>query len=317
MRMSAVATHEIGRVTGPVDLLICACGYESRAIRVAQMVADRAQRKIALGFEAQRVLCYETNKRWFQENGFQVEDVDDVRFGSLIAEAIQALVGDGDAARLLVDVSCMNRARLAKLVLALRAAAGRRLEVDFAYNIAAYSAPSEEVAPTSVAEPVTPEFSGWTLQPEKPPAAVLGLGYEQSRAIGIVDHLEINNAAWAFIPKSPIPEYSISVDLANESLYSMLQTEGRRLYYEVMDPGALFRELNALVDLLKQMYNPIVIPFGPKIFALTALLVASLHEDIGVWRVSSGLLEEPVDRAPSEYTAVLHAEFVAHEVRRA
>jgi hypothetical protein len=311
MRMSAVATHEIGRLSGPVDLLICACGYESRAIQVAQLTANRAKRKIALGFHAQRVLSYEANRTWFQEHDFQVEDVTDVRFGTVVAEAIQTLVDGAETARLVVDVSCMNRARLAKLVLALRAASGRRLEVDFAYNIAAFSPPSEEVAPTSVAEPVTPEFSGWTLNPEKPPAAVLGLGYEQSRAIGIVDHLEINNAAWAFIPKSPIPEYSVSVDVANESLYSMLQTEGRRLYYEVMDPGALFRELNALLDLLKQMYNPILIPFGPKIFALTGLLVASFHEDIGVWRVSSGLLEEPVDRAPSEYTAVLHAEFAA------
>jgi hypothetical protein len=57
--------------------------------------------------------------------------------------------------------------------------------------------------------------------------------------------------------------------------------------------------MNSLVDTLKPHFNTILIPFGPKLFALMSLLVATLHDDVGVWRVSSGTLEAPVSRKPS------------------
>jgi hypothetical protein len=203
----------------------------------------------------------------------------------------------------------MNRVRLAHLVNALNNATANVIDAVFAYNLAEYSPPPLDEAPTSVAEPVIAEFAGWTTYPERPPAALIGLGYEQSRAIGIVDHLEINNAAWAFIPRGPIAEYSTSVDGANQSFFDMIHVDGRKILYDLMNPASLFREVNSLVEMLKQIYNPILIPFGPKIFALVSLLVASLHEEVGVWRVSSGTMGKAAERAASSYTTVLRTTF--------
>lgn len=310
MNLSSVSTQSLHDEVKPIDLFLCACGYESRAIYVASEVSSHAKRKIALGFAAQHEHRYEQNKQWFQSKGFEVSDISDEDYERVLAHIIGDVCKSTRAPHIIVDISCMNRARMARLVRAFQIADAESLEVSFAYNLAEFSAPSEEIAPTSVAEPVIPEFSGWTSYPEKPPAAIIGLGYEQSRAIGIVDHLEINNAAWAFVPRGPIDDYSMSVDLANGSLFQMIGVEGRRLYYEVMDPSALFRELNALVDLLKQIYNPILIPFGPKIFALVSLLVGCIHQEVGVWRVSSGILEPAVDRAPSVHTTVLKTVFL-------
>ncbi|MBM0105885.1 hypothetical protein JM946_14230 [Steroidobacter sp. S1-65] len=309
MPLKTASTQQFENIPASVDLLLCACGYESRAIHVASRASTLARRKLAFGFDSQHELYYEQNKAWFQSQGFVVRDVSDTEFDLHIQQAISDACVATATPMVVVDVSCMNRVRLAHLVNALNSSTANVIDVMFAYNLAEYSAPSLDEAPTSVAEPVIPEFAGWTTYPERPPAALIGLGYEQSRAIGIVDHLEINNAAWAFIPRGPIDEYSTSVDTANQSLFDMIHVDGRKILYDVMNPASLFREVNSLVELLKQIYNPILIPFGPKIFALVSLLVASLHGEVGVWRVSSGTMGKATERAASSYTTVLRTTF--------
>lgn len=304
MGITAVSTQQFAQIPKRIDLLLCACGYEGRAVAVAEQLAQTAATKIAVGFRTQQEVRYDENAAWFRKNGFQLIDVSDAEYEQTVRGAFRVMREMTGGFTVVVDISCLNRVRLARLVRALEELEAEG-EVFLAYNLAKYSPPAEDLEPTSVAEPVIPEFAGWTNYPERPPAAIIGLGYEPSRAIGIVDHLEINNAAWAFVPQGPIGEYSATVDAANRSLLEMISVEGRWMCYDVMNPGALFHELNALAASLKQIYNPILIPFGPKIFAAVALLVASMHDGIGVWRVSSGTLQSPVDRRASEHTTYL------------
>jgi hypothetical protein len=305
MKLAEISTQTLSDLPQRFDMFLCACGYESRSVAVAGEIAYRAKQRVALGFAQQQELNYSKNRSWFERNEFDVFDLTEDEYQIALAATLEKLRGFGRRT-LVVDISCMNRARLARLVSALQM---RRdcIDVAFAYNLADFSPPAEELAPTTVVEPVIPEFAGWTSYPERPSAAIIGLGYEQSRAIGIVDHLEINDAAWVYIPRGPIPDYAVSVDSANQSLFCLIGAEGRRLFYDVMDPAGLFRELNSLTDSLKQIYNPLLIPFGPKIFALATLLVACMQEEVGVWRVSSGVLEPPQDRHPSQFTTVLRA----------
>jgi hypothetical protein len=311
MLISSVATHKLSELPKSLDLLLCACGYESRSTYAASILAEKALTKIAIGFSAQHELRYDDNKQWFYARGFGIQDTSDDEFEAVAERTLADVCSRTQKPTVAVDISCLNRARLAKLTKVICAAKCERLDVSFVYNLAKYSPPSESLDPTSVAEPVIPEFAGWTNYPERPPAAIIGLGYEQSRAIGIVDHLEINNAAWAFVPRGPVAEYSGSVDAANRSLYEMIGIEGRWILYDVMNPGVLYQDLNTLVDSLKHIYNPILVPFGPKIFALVAMLVAQRQGDIGVWRVSSGSLQAPVDRAPSTHTIALRVVFAS------
>ena len=309
MRVSSIHTGALGDVPKKLDLLICACGYETRATYVADQLVIEAEGRIALGFSAQQELQYAANRAWFIAAGFELLDVDENGFSLAVRDALRTIVSLDHPLHVAVDISCLNRSRLARLVTELAAVASTAMEVSFIYCIAKYSPPVSDMSATSVVEPVTAEFAGWTTYPDRPPAAVLGLGYEESRAIGIVDHLEITNATWAFVPVGPIAEYSESVDAANSSLYAMIGVQGRRIAYEVTDPASLFRELNSLIELLMTRYNPIIIPFGPKVFALVSMLVATLHEEVGVWRVSSGVRERPSDRLPSEHVTVLHVRF--------
>ena len=160
MLIKTVTTQLLQDLPSEVDLFLCACGYESRSTHVASKVARSANERIALGFQTQHELRYEENRKWFVNNGFKVFDADDEEYGAHVAQALRRLSETNGTPKIVVDISCMNRSRLAKLVTALRSCQAHVIDVAFAYNLAAFSAPSEYIAPTSVAEPVTPEFAG-------------------------------------------------------------------------------------------------------------------------------------------------------------
>ena len=281
------------------DIFIAACGYEERARAAAQKFHGKAKKKLAIGFTSQCELEYVANSEWFKSVGFDLIEVGDGAFREVIDQYLLQCASENSVTSVEVDISCFNRFRLAHLVDALRSIPKKEVTVTFRYSIAEFTPPMEDTAPAVTVEPVIPQFAGWTTRPDRPPAAIVGLGYEPNKAIGIVDHLEINNATWAYYPLGPIPEYYQRVLESNQSLLNIIQADGRCQPYDLNDPTQLFHEMNSLVDTLKPHFNAVLIPFGPKLFALVTLLVASLHDDVGVWRVSSGSLETPVSRKPS------------------
>ncbi|CAG9170812.1 hypothetical protein [Cupriavidus pinatubonensis] len=313
LKLKAICDADISGSAVP-DLVICACGYEGRATAVAakmhELGMNPASRQVAFGFGTQQVLKYSENKAWFEAHGFDVVETMDESFRQGVDAILRETSQHLDHVKIEIDVSCLNRFRLAHLIDAVRCMEVKSAAVNFHYCLAEYTPPIEDAAPIVTVEPVIPQFSGWTTRPDRPPAAIVGLGYETNKAIGVVDHLEINNATWAFYPVSPIPEYHDSLQQANESLLRLIQTDGRCRPYEVGQPAKLFQEVNSLVHMLRTNFNIVLIPFGPKLFALVVLLVGCMHDDVGVWRVSSDSLEQAVNRVSSGNFIGLHVDFL-------
>src|SRR5687767_8947217 len=71
------------------DVLIVACGYESRATHFARLLQNCARRKVALGFHEQQELAYATNREWYRSNGFEFEEPSDTTFRTAL-EAVVA-----------------------------------------------------------------------------------------------------------------------------------------------------------------------------------------------------------------------------------
>ncbi|MGN8112116.1 hypothetical protein ACTJLB_29395 [Paraburkholderia sp. 22098] len=291
------------------DVFIAACGYEGRARAWAEGFETAATTKLAFGFASQLEFEYQANKTWFRENNFEIIEVGDGDFRESLEHRLERLNFIDSSAHFEIDISCFNRFRLAHIIDILRTLPLRRVSATFRYSIAKFTAPVEDSAPTITVQPVIPQFAGWTTRPDRPPAAVVGLGYEPNKAIGIVDLLEINNATWAYYPLGPIDEYHDEVLRSNDSLLKMIRLDGRCLPYDLQEPVQLFHEMNSLVDMLRGHFNPVLIPFGPKLFALVSLLVATVHDDVGVWRVSSGNLEKPVNRESSGHFISMHVGF--------
>jgi len=284
------------------DVFIAAVGFEARAVHVAQSVEIHAERRIAIGFKDRHTLNYSANKNWFHQNGFEYLELDDNEFRTTLLNVLSELSRDTDhRPTLAIDISCFNRYRLATMVDLVSTAKihATHINVDFLYVIGAFSPPSTHSFPNTFVGPISRQFAGWTVDPALPPAAVIGLGYEQDKALGAVDHLQITHVL-AFIPESTVPEYFPAVKSANASLLGTLK-KTNVFNYQVDDPVSCFYTLESIINGLSAAYNPILLPFGPKIFTICALLAATKHPNAAVWRVSGGELEKPSDRAASNH----------------
>jgi hypothetical protein len=155
--------------------------------------------------------------------------------------------------------------------------------------------------------PVAHYFAGWTTRPDLPLAAVLGLGYEEDKALGAFEHVQAS-ARWLVRPISIDHRFDTAVTNANRRLLEGTPA-GRVLGYCVSDPLGCFGIVESLVFGLTRDYNIIVLPFGPKPFALCSLLVACIHPSVAVWRVSAGGFEDPKDQKASGNVYGLQVEF--------
>lgn len=289
------------------DAFFSTVGFETRARAVAEAFRPRARRLIACAFPDRKELSYEENLAWFSQAGYTVDERSDVLFKPWFREMILSIQKDEvNQYKIAIDVSSTSRLRLAIMVDVLRGMRQLRpMAVDFLYSIARFSPPIIADVPNVHVGPVLKSFAGWSLNPDQPAVAVVGLGYEENKALGAVEHLQASQV-WAFSPTSPVPEYDEALESANQIFFDSLPV-GSRIPYRVEQPFECFVALESLTERCLRSSGVVLLPFGPKIFAVCALLVACVHESAAVWRVSAGGLEPAVDRVASEYICGLSA----------
>jgi hypothetical protein len=178
-----------------------------------------------------------------------------------------------------------------------------QVDIDFVYTLAEFSPPPSLASPNTHVGPVLPAFSGWWTAPERSLAAAVGLGYEENKALGAVEHVQASSI-WTFMPVSPVPEYTPALHQANRTLLALVPMTNR-FEYRVDRPFDTFVALESFAFGITRHSNLIILPFGPKIFALCALIVAVIHPAIAVWRVSGA--EEQIDRRSSGIVMGLRA----------
>ncbi|MBX7133229.1 MAG: hypothetical protein K1X67_11180 [Fimbriimonadaceae bacterium] len=278
----------------PIDLFLTTLGYESRSGEIARTVDSSAKRRIAIPFNSNQVLGFEANRSYFSKNGYEIPEVPEASFGESVALALLEIAKERPAPRVCVDVSCMTRERMAKVVLACLAHPGP-MELELLYGLAAFQRIKEDDAPTLYHGPVLNEFAGWTRYPEVPSFAILGLGFEGNRLLGTLDHLEPSE--WrAFLPLGADRRFEREVARRNDALL----TGTKPMWisrYDVRSPNRLLAQLLSLLGGLVTHRSVVVLPFGPKVFCLASLLAsATLDFAVGVWRVSAAEAHAPIDR---------------------
>jgi hypothetical protein len=298
------------------DLSLFALGFESRAVNLLPSVKTRTRRGLALGFNHGHALAYESNRKEFQSASVAVvDDLSDEQFEVVLRSNFETLSNDFHQS-LFVDVSCFSRYRLAAIVHELfsRSAKFRKgITIDFAYSIAEFERPTSVRQPNTVVGPAHYAFAGWSQGGYSSTAAVLGLGYEQDQAFGVVEFLQAGEV-WAFSPNSPVSEYKPEVERANDLLLSEIPLS-RVLQYDVCAPKSVLAILESVVRGLTGAHSVVLVPFGPKIFVLCSLIVAAQRDDVAVWRVSQGSTIKPKDRKASNVTIGLRVSFPSHHDR--
>jgi hypothetical protein len=181
------------------------------------------------------------------------------------------------------------------------------VHIDFVYSAARYSDPPRLLGQNRNVGPL-PGFAGWT-EPALPLTVVVGVGYERNKALGAVRYLDPEET-WAFVPTGHQAKYTRKIDKANSHLWDIIPVS-QRIEYSVWRPFDCLVTLESFVCGAMRESKVTLLPFGPKTFALCSLLVACIHTEVPVWRVSSGHEGEPTDRIPNGKVVGLSTSFAA------
>lgn len=285
------------------DAAIVAVGYERRAKHAYEMLAPESRVKIGVHFSNLSQGSYKSNLSFFTQRDFEC-----VPFPFWNGGFVQTRIMESRRinyakcevrdVRVFVDISSMSRFMLASVVVMLwKLSFDVPVIVDFVYSVAAYTPPHPEMEQIANAGPVLPEFSAWG-SPHVPTAAIIGLGYELHKALGILEFIEPAQV-WVLQGRSPDPKYDRGVDKANRLLCEGLPSKSI-IQYRVAQPLECYSAVESLVAGVSREFRPVLVPFGPKVFALCCMLTAVNHYPAAaVWRVSSELASPVVDRRPA------------------
>lgn len=309
----------IGEAPKPSELpanhylaLLCAAGYETRSTFLAREHAPAFQRVWALDYEENQVLAYGTNRNYLCAVG-EVLVLDPSLQRKHIALLAQEAIGEYQAAlsalgrdvqvplRFAVDISSMDRDRVARICLALLEDVQQPVEVDFFYAPAKYAPKLTGSEGTVLVNRPVEGLEGWTEDPAKALTCILGIGYEGRLALAALETLEPARTI-LFRPRGLDERYDAVVDQRNETLVA----QSTLVDYELRYPYRTFLDLEALVHNLVATDRVVLVPLGPKLLALEAMLVAMMHQrptkatsEVTVWRLSADTGRHPEDRTPS------------------
>lgn len=281
------------------DLLIVGCGYESRSRAVTEELSGRFDELVALDYRSGRVHSYEENRAFFEaaEARFiaDVEGVGRLELTRLLERVTSGK--DESHARIGVDISSLDRDRIAILVTAILKHLPGVFEVDFWYSEGAFGAALKGSAGHIMVNRPAITLEGWSSRPDWPLAAIAGLGFEAELSLAALESLEPAET-YLFQGRGHDSRFSEIVAARNKTLFE--STRGASAFYDVNQPFSLFKDLEGLVHQLISRNRVVLVPVGPKIFALCSCLVAAGYEDeVAVWRVSSDSAREPEERKAS------------------
>lgn len=292
--------------SGEFDALIVALGFEARSGHVAGQFHMRANRKIAFSFESEGEHSFDANDQFMRGNGFEV-----LPLGTDFTERLDEILGSlgREDVSVAIDISSFTKFHLAQIIDALRTHGPSGLAVDFLYSPASSSGWQTHGDPIQVAEPIHPAFASWSDDPSWPLTAIIGLGVEENLALGVAEHLDVSSV-YAFSPSGDDQRFKQLGTAANSAFFSTDYVV-RTSVYDLEDPFDLFSRLESLVYGLRPDSRVAIIPLGPKIFALCALLTSVASDRATtVWRFSSGSGLSYSDVTAAGPIVTLHVDFL-------
>lgn len=87
----------------------------------------------------------------------------------------------------------------------------------------------------------------------------------------------------------------------------------RAINYRVDEPSQAFGQLAAMVTSILPRMNPVLLPFGPKIFFALSLLMAAVYREVGVWHVTGDADLPDTAHAASDHIVSLQVEVSARD----
>jgi hypothetical protein len=286
------------------DHFIAGYGFEERSPYISKLISEKIVQGYYIGYSENDKLLHENltkNLRAFEDLNFIANpSIDEESFENWADLFFQGII-ESPGFVIGIDISCLSRYRLAIIVKFVPKLLFAKKRVIFVYNLAEFNEPKDPKDQLVSFSPISPDFTGWSRNHINAPRVVFGLGFEKDRIQVALEELQSSDVFF-FMPISPLNEYIKWVKFGNEVAF-VSDFSNRILEYSVLKPAQTFSYMENLIDFRLDF---IIVPFGPKIFALLALLLSLKHNlEIGVWRVSPSDFDPDIDRKPSKFSVGL------------
>lgn len=280
------------------DLLIATCGYEERSREVASRDIAFFESVRAYTYPTQRVHSYERNVEFFGSIGELRHPATTPDFCAMLASDLREAASSEAPLRVAVDISSFDRDRLGAVVRTLEDYGMESdAEVTFFYAVASFDSHSPSGESMVLVNGPLEGFEGWTSSPSLPVACIVGLGFENLVALAALETLEPARTV-AFLAQSDDARFHERV--LNDNAPLIRSDEVAVVPYDLDNPFGSLHSLEGVVHALRGDHRVALVPLGPKLFALFALLVAREYRDeVAVWRVSADQAGDIGDRAAS------------------
>jgi len=286
------------------DVVICALGYERRSRYVAEKLDFESDIKIAIKFGFNEGVNYKDNKRAFEERGFEILNNSTVDLAKYLVEISEP---SEEAIHVAVDISSMSKTMMANILSTLKVISEKRpITITTLYAPTAYYK-ARTPYPIQRSGPINSLLAGNISGPEKPLAALVGLGNEIGLAVGAVQEIE-PSLLWTFSAIGIDDRFDSDIQKANKELFSLFELSD--FQYTLTDPHTLRSDISKKIQMLKSTHRIVVVPMGPKIFSHMTIMTVLFSDDAeaAVWQFSSGTRAEAEDRE-AEGAIICH---VAH-----
>jgi hypothetical protein len=212
------------------------------------------------------------------------------------------------APRIAIDISCMSRPTMAAAFQAvIESAVQQPLWMDVLYVVAEFTVPPTVLPPNEDIRPINDWFAGWPTNATASTSLVVGLGYERDKASGASEYFDAGET-WVFVPQSAIGAYEAAVVGNNEALLARARRRDQVTTYRVECPTETFGLLAGAVSRIVPKMNPVLLPFGPKVFFALSLLVAAIYREVGVWHVTGDSSLPDTPHQPSRHVSAFRVE---------
>lgn len=296
--------------TRSFDLLLGYLCNETRSIHVLKRAYKNCKRRFMLvDAHITNAQSAPPHPRWGKkidpiEVHFQDDELDYNLLDISIRNILNAYGDSGTPISILLDISSMPRNVMASVMATIEdVASNRPVEMLVAYCLAKYTPPPEHNLANKIVGPVHPNFTGFTIDPGLPVAAVVGLGYEKGKALGAVEYLQSSDW-WVFVPTSEEKKYLKKVQQHNQTIFNVVGND-RRFDYSIHSPLLTISKLESLISKLLTTNKTVLLPFGPKIFFFCSLLISIVHKNCAVWYVSGEAPAAKADISTSAYVMCL------------
>lgn len=257
------------------DLFITTLGFETRGTHIARLLEGKPCRKIALSrTDHLREHSFEVNKAYFIDHGFEVIPVE-----TGIPD-LENILGKwtGNQIRIILDCTSMSPRWYYEFLRWINESQHRfeHVKLRITYTMASYSGSDQARKVTGVSS-----FMGTQkgIGEHRQTALILGLGHEKQIGSSIYQSIK-PDLLYLFYADPPVhKEFVDKVFVNNHALID--STSIRNLIgYPIRNGQVIYQSLIDTILPLRTSYDVILVPHGPKIFSLVAMLVHLGYPDI-------------------------------------